>query len=265
MPLFGGRRAIRVRAGSRSFASGVDTLAEMNRRRIAASSSRPASCGRNRRCARPARRPRPRWRSPAIADTERDLAQADRRRTAAVELAHRAGRARRADGAARRRPPGLAQRDCASSRSTRTARARSRSTTSMAVVSDASDLALDPIVDSRLCRQPRRWSKRIRQGDGRRHLSRRRSSRPRSARRRGCTSRALAMAEGTPLSSVLEGGFPRLHFSRKGAVETALRNFSPPAAGRESSMQLGDGRARHAQAGRAGRQRSRSARCWRSR
>ena len=29
VPLFGGRRAIRVRAGSRSFASGVDTLAEM--------------------------------------------------------------------------------------------------------------------------------------------------------------------------------------------------------------------------------------------
>src|ERR1700745_3667210 len=28
VPLFGGRRAIRVRAGSRSFASGVDTLAE---------------------------------------------------------------------------------------------------------------------------------------------------------------------------------------------------------------------------------------------
>src|SRR3982074_1593963 len=29
MPLFGGRRAIRVRAGSRSFASGVDTLADL--------------------------------------------------------------------------------------------------------------------------------------------------------------------------------------------------------------------------------------------
>src|SRR3981189_199122 len=29
IPMFGGRRAIRVRAGSRSFASGVDTLAEM--------------------------------------------------------------------------------------------------------------------------------------------------------------------------------------------------------------------------------------------
>src|SRR3977135_4069751 len=29
IPMFGGRRAIRVRAGSRSFASGVDTLSEM--------------------------------------------------------------------------------------------------------------------------------------------------------------------------------------------------------------------------------------------
>jgi len=29
VPLFGGRRAIRVRAGSRSFASGVDTLADV--------------------------------------------------------------------------------------------------------------------------------------------------------------------------------------------------------------------------------------------
>src|ERR1700704_140053 len=29
VPLFGGRRAIRVRAGSRSFAGGVDTLSEM--------------------------------------------------------------------------------------------------------------------------------------------------------------------------------------------------------------------------------------------
>ena len=37
---------------------------------------------------------------------------------------------------------------------------------------------------------------------------------------------ALAVAEGTPVSAVLEGGFPRLHFSRKGNVEIALRNFS---------------------------------------
>ena len=37
---------------------------------------------------------------------------------------------------------------------------------------------------------------------------------------------ALAVAEGTPVSTLLESGFPRLHFSRKGAVEIALRNFS---------------------------------------
>jgi DNA polymerase-3 subunit delta len=35
------------------------------------------------------------------------------------------------------------------------------------------------------------------------------------------------MAEGAPASTVLDGGFPRLHFSRKPMVEVALRNFSP--------------------------------------
>ena len=39
---------------------------------------------------------------------------------------------------------------------------------------------------------------------------------------------ALAVAEGTPVSTLLESGYPRLHFSRKGAVEVALRNFSAP-------------------------------------
>ena len=39
---------------------------------------------------------------------------------------------------------------------------------------------------------------------------------------------ALAVADGTPLSTILNSGFPRLHFSRQGAAETALRNFSPP-------------------------------------
>jgi DNA polymerase-3 subunit delta len=38
---------------------------------------------------------------------------------------------------------------------------------------------------------------------------------------------SLAAAEGTPVSSLLESGFPRLHFSRKPSAETALRNFSP--------------------------------------
>src|ERR1700738_4472945 len=37
---------------------------------------------------------------------------------------------------------------------------------------------------------------------------------------------ALAVAEGTPASVVLDSGFPRLHFLRKPNVETALRNFN---------------------------------------
>ena len=39
---------------------------------------------------------------------------------------------------------------------------------------------------------------------------------------------ALAIAEGTPAASLLESGYPRVHFSRKQMVEIALRNFSAP-------------------------------------
>ena len=42
----------------------------------------------------------------------------------------------------------------------------------------------------------------------------------------GLHKSAIANAGGTPLSTVLDSGFPRLHFSRKGNVETALRNFN---------------------------------------
>ena len=109
IPMFGGRRAIRVRAGSRSFASGVDTLADSPlkdcRIVIEAGELRPES---------PLRKACERAKTAvAIAcypDTERDLAQADRRGIAHVESAHRRRRPRRADVAARRRPPGLAQR-----------------------------------------------------------------------------------------------------------------------------------------------------------
>ena len=128
VPLFGGRRAIRVRAGSRSFASGVDTLAGSAvkdcRIVIEAGELRPES---------PLRKACERAKTAvAIAcypDTRARPRQIDRRGIAALESAHRARRARRADGAARRRPPGLAQRADASSRSMPTARARSRSTT----------------------------------------------------------------------------------------------------------------------------------------
>jgi DNA polymerase III subunit delta len=38
---------------------------------------------------------------------------------------------------------------------------------------------------------------------------------------------SLAVADGVPASAVVESGFPRLHFSRKGVVEAALRNLNP--------------------------------------
>src|SRR6201995_4287124 len=74
IPMFGGRRAIRVRAGSRSFAGGVDTLSEMPikdcRTVIEAGELRPES---------PLRKACERARTAvAIAcypDTERDLAR----------------------------------------------------------------------------------------------------------------------------------------------------------------------------------------------
>ncbi|MDF3810837.1 hypothetical protein P3G22_11120, partial [Rhodopseudomonas sp. BAL398] len=38
---------------------------------------------------------------------------------------------------------------------------------------------------------------------------------------------SLAVDDGASASSVLESGYPRIHFSRKAAAETALRNFPP--------------------------------------
>ena len=109
IPMFGGRRAIRVRAGSRSFASGVDTLSEMPikdcRIVIEAGELRPES---------PLRKACERAKT-AVAigcypDGERDLAKLidDEMKASNLRIAPDARAA--LDGAARRRPPGLAQR-----------------------------------------------------------------------------------------------------------------------------------------------------------
>src|SRR6202012_322341 len=95
----------------------------------------------------------------------------------------------------------------------------------MAVVSDASDLKLDPIVDGAFAGKPElvenEFAKAMVAGTypgviimaAQRHAAFLHKS-------------ALAVAEGTPAGSVLESGFPRLHFSRKPMAEIALRNFS---------------------------------------
>ena len=224
VPLFGGRRAIRVRAGSRSFASGVETLSEMNVRDcrivIEAGDIRPDS---------PLRKICEKAKT-AVAigcypDTERDLGRLidEELRTAALRISPDARASLMA----------LLGGDRQASRNelrklTLFAHGEGEVTLDhvMAVVADASEMKLDPIVDGAFGGKPDQveteFAKAMIAGTypgmiisaAQRHAAWLHKS-------------ALALADGTPLSSLLEGGYPRLHFSRKGAVEAALRNFTP--------------------------------------
>ncbi|CCE06753.1 conserved hypothetical protein [Bradyrhizobium sp. STM 3843] len=224
VPLFGGRRAIRVRAGGRNFACGVDTLAEMPvkdcRIVIEAGDLRPES---------PLRKACERAKS-AVAigcypDTERDLAKLidDEMRAANLRIA----------SDARASLMALLGGDRQASRNelrklTLFAHGQGEVTLDhvMAVVADASEMKLDPIVDGAFGGKPdlveTEFAKAMVAGTypgviisaAQRHAAWLHKS-------------ALAVASGTPVSAILEGGFPRLHFSRKPAAEVALRNFSP--------------------------------------
>jgi DNA polymerase-3 subunit delta len=97
----------------------------------------------------------------------------------------------------------------------------------MAVVSDASELKLDPIVDGAFAGQPAivetEFAKAMVAGTYPGMII--------SAAQRQVAAlhkAALMMEGGASASSAAENGFPRLHFSRKTVVETALRNFSAP-------------------------------------
>ena len=224
IPLFGGRRAIRVRAGSRSFASGVDALADSPlkdcRVVIEAGELRPES---------PLRKACERAKT-AVAigcypDTERDLARLidDELRVSNLRIAPDA----------RGALVSLLGGDRQASRNelkklTLYSHSKGEVTLDdvMAVVSDASELKLDPIVDGAFAGKPElvesEFAKAMIAGTYPGMII--------SAAQRQAVwlhKSALAAAEGTPVSTLLEGGFPRLHFSRKPSVETALRNFSP--------------------------------------
>jgi DNA polymerase-3 subunit delta len=223
VPLFGGRRAIRVRAGSRSFASGVDTLAEMAlkdcRIVIEAGELRPES---------PLRKACERAKTAvAIAcypDGERDLAKLidDELRQAGLRIAQDA----------RATLVALLGGDRQASRNELRklvlfAHGEGEVTLEhvMAVVADASELKLDPIVDGAFAGRPElvetEFAKAMVAGTYPGVIM--------SAAQRQAAwlhKSALAVADGTQLSALLDGGFPRLHFSRKPAVETALRQFS---------------------------------------
>jgi DNA polymerase III subunit delta len=224
VPLFGGRRAIRVRAGSRNFASGVDTLAESPLRDcrivIEAGELRPES---------PLRKICERAKT-AVAigcypDGERDLARL-------IDEELRVSNLRIASDA-RAVLTSLLGGDRQASRNELrklALYAHGNGEVSlddvMAVVADASELKLDPIVDSAFAGNAavveNEFAKAMIAGTYPGVII--------SAAQRQAAwlhKSALAIADGTPASAVLDGGFPRLHFSRKPAVETALRNFSP--------------------------------------
>ena len=223
VPLFGGRRAIRVRAGSRSFASGVDTLADMGvkdcRIVIEAGELRPES---------PLRKACERAKT-AVAigcypDTERDLAKLidDELRLSSLRISPDARATLMASLGGDRQASRNELRKL-----TLYAHGKGEVTLDdvMAVVADASELKLDPIVDGAFSGKPdlveSEFAKAMVAGTypgviisaAQRHAAWLHKS-------------ALAVAEGTPVAALLEGGFPRLHFSRKPAAEIALRNFS---------------------------------------
>jgi DNA polymerase-3 subunit delta len=223
VPLFGGRRAIRVRAGSRNFASGVDTLAETSLRdcRIVIEAG-------DLRAESPLRKACERAKT-AVAigcypDGERDLAKLidEELRLANLRMA----------GDARAALMALLGGDRQASRNelrklTLFAHGEGEVTLDhvMAVVADASEMKLDPIVDGAFAGRPElvesEFAKAMVAGTYPGVII--------SAAQRQAAwlhKSALAIAEGTPVSTLLDSGFPRLHFSRKPMTETALRNFS---------------------------------------
>jgi DNA polymerase III subunit delta len=223
IPLFGGRRAIRVRAGSRNFASGIDALAEMTlkdcRIVIEAGELRPESplrkaCERARTAVTIACYP----------DSERDLAKLIDDELRASNL--------RISPDARAVLTTLLGGDRQASRNelrklTLYGHGKGEVTLDdvVAVAADASELKIDPIVDAAFAGNPvvveTEFGKAMVAGTypgviisaAQRHAAWLHKS-------------ALAIAEGTPISAVVESGFPRLHFSRKAGVEAALRQFN---------------------------------------
>jgi len=223
VPLFGGRRAIRVRAGTRNFASAIDVLADLAPRDcrivIEAGELRPES---------PLRKACERAKAAvAIAcypDGERDIARL-------IDEELRSSGLRIAADAKGTLMPLLGGDRQASRNELRKlalyAHGRGEITLDdvMTVVADASELKIDPIVDGAFAGKPEtvesEFNKAMIAGTYPGVIIA-------AAQRQAAWlhKSALAVADGTPVSTLLDSGFPRLHFSRKANVETALRQFS---------------------------------------
>jgi DNA polymerase III subunit delta len=225
IPLFGGRRAIRVRAGSRSFAAGIDTLAEQplkDCRIVIEAGELRAESPLRKACERAKT-------AVAIACYPDDAAQLARLIDSELRVSNL-----RIAADARAALTALLGGDRQASRNELKklalyAHGKSEVTLDdvMAVVADASELKVDPIVDGAFAGKPEvvetEFAKAMVAGTYPGMII--------SAAQRQAAwlhKTALAVAEGTPVSTLLDSGYPRLHFSRKGNVEIALRNFSPP-------------------------------------
>lgn len=221
--LFGGRRAIRVRAGAKNFSSAIDTLATMApkdcRIVIEAGELRPEAplrkaCERSKTAVAIA----------CYADTQRDLATLIDTELRAANL--------RIDAEARAALTALLGGDRQASRNEIRKLALyahgAREVTLAdvaAIVTDASGLGLDPIVDGafagRVGDVETTFAKAMGAGIHPGQIiaaAQRQAALLHKAR--------LSVDEGRRESEAVDSGFPRLHFSRKPLVETALRNSS---------------------------------------
>jgi DNA polymerase-3 subunit delta len=223
MPLFGGRRAIRVRAGSRSFASGIDTLVDTPlkdcRIVIEAGELRPESplrkiCERARTAVAIGCYPDDEGKLARLIDDELRVSNLRIAPDARASLVALLGGDRQAS---RNELKKLAL----------YAHGRGEVTLDdvMAVVADASELKVDPIVDGSFAGKPdlveTEFAKAVAAGTYPGMII--------SAAQRQAAwlhKSALAVAEGTQVTTLLDSGFPRLHYSRRTNVETALRNIS---------------------------------------
>ncbi len=222
VPLFGGRRAIRVRAGSKDFTSGVQTLTEMGlkdcRVVIEAGDLRPTS---------PLRKLGEKASNIAVIacypDTERDLTKLidDELRLSNLRISPDArallmsllGGDRQASRNEMRKLALFAH-----------GGAEVTIDDIATVISDASDLKMDPIVDAAFAGNPAavetEFNKAMVAGlyPGLIIMT--------AQRQAALLHKAsLAVAEGQPAAVAMQSVFFRLHFSRKGVVETALKNL----------------------------------------
>src|SRR3954466_5963483 len=223
IPMFGGRRAIRVRAGSRSFASGIDALADSPlkdcRIVIEAGELRPESplrkaCERAKTAVAIGCYPDDANQLARLIDSELQVSKLRIAPDARAVLISLLGGHRQASRNELRKLALYAH-----------GAGEVTLDDVMAVVADGSELKLDPIVDGPCpglaALVETEFAKAMIAGTYPGMIV--------SAAQRQAAllhKASLAVTDGTPASLVVESGFPRLHFSRKNNVETALRNFS---------------------------------------